>query len=239
MACSCSMRRPVATAETKTKPRQAVTDLSTLKFTVEPAPEWSALFKRSSGWFGADGIFAIPRNGQETAQTNQESETTFLFSDTLIGQVIGDSLPQGFTMVNNSVAILKGVKPREENIRFHWDEKPGGKPASVFVPKTPDSKPGEYFWLGDGFVNQALGNATYLFAYRMRNIETKGPFKFEEAGNVLIRIPAGSKPPYRNQQQMDTPFFITGEDPDSKGSLGAGILVNTKSAGAARPDGYV
>ena len=201
MACSCSMSRPVATGEIKTKPQQAVTDLTTLKFTVEPAPEWSSLFKRSSGWFGADGIFAIPENGQETAQTGQESETTFLFSDTLI--------------------------------------KPGGKPASVFIPNTPDSKPGEYFWLGDGFVNQALGNATYLFAYRMRYLESKGPFKFEEAGNVLIKIPAGSKPPYRNQQQMDTPFFITGEDPNRKGSLGAGILVNTKSAGAARPDGYV
>lgn len=237
LAFSCSPGRPAATAVTP-KPQQAAADLSTLKFTVEQAPEWSALFKRSSGWFGADGIFAIPQSGRETANPASQGETTFLFSDTVIGQIAGDSLPRGFSMVNNTVATLKGLQPEAENIRFHWDQKPDGKPAAVFVPQTPASKPGEYFWLGDGFVNQALGNATYLFAYRMRNVKGKGVFNFEEAGNVLIKIPAGSMPPYRDQQQMDTPFFIAA-DADRKGSLGAGIFVNTKEAGAPAPDGYV
>jgi hypothetical protein len=34
--------------------------LKSLTFTSEPAPEWTALMERTSGWFGADGIFSIP-----------------------------------------------------------------------------------------------------------------------------------------------------------------------------------
>lgn len=215
------------------------TSITELKFTIEEAPEWTALFHRTSGWFGADGIFAIPQNGREISSSDQESETLLLFSDTLIGEIEEDSLPNGFTMINNSVAALQGLAPKEENLVFHWDKKPDGKPAAIFVPNTPNSKPEDYFWLGDGFVNQALDNATYLFAYRIRNIKSDGPYNFEEVGNVLIKIPAGSKPPFRNQQQMDTPFYIRGEAPGTMGSLGAGIFVNTEGAGAPQPDGYV
>ena len=38
-------------------------DLTTLNYTIEEAPEWTSLFIRSSGWFGADGIYAIPSDG--------------------------------------------------------------------------------------------------------------------------------------------------------------------------------
>ena len=43
------------------------TDLNTLKFTVQEAKEWSELFLRRSGWFGADGIFAIPQDGVDSS----------------------------------------------------------------------------------------------------------------------------------------------------------------------------
>jgi len=33
------------------------------KYSVEAAPEWTNLFNRTSGWFGADGIFSIPLSG--------------------------------------------------------------------------------------------------------------------------------------------------------------------------------
>jgi hypothetical protein len=39
--------------------------LTTLNYKVEEAPEWTALLKRSSGWFGGDDIFTIPLNGKE------------------------------------------------------------------------------------------------------------------------------------------------------------------------------
>jgi hypothetical protein len=44
-------------------------NLTDLKFTVEEAPEWSALLKRNTGWFGGDGIYTIPLNGVEGKQS--------------------------------------------------------------------------------------------------------------------------------------------------------------------------
>src|SRR5690606_17825029 len=45
------------------------TDTINLSYTVEEAPEWSRLFDRTSGWFGADGIFSIPLHGVDNPQS--------------------------------------------------------------------------------------------------------------------------------------------------------------------------
>lgn len=223
-------RQPVAERDT------SVTEL---KFTVQEAPEWTTLFNRTSGWFGADGIFAIPVNGVDTAGAAADKETMLLFSDTLIGEVKdGKVAATDYKMINNSVAILKGVEPREESLTFYWDKDGAGHPKSVFVPGTPKSQPGDYYWLGDGFVNTAKNNDTYIFGYRVRNTGAE-TFGFQEVGNTLIIIPAGSKPPFRNQRQIDTPLYIPGTADSDYGSFGAGIFVNTKEAGAPDPDGYV
>ncbi|WP_303309589.1 DUF4185 domain-containing protein [Hymenobacter sp. BT730] len=226
-------------SQSKGQPQPANTDITTLKFTVEPAPEWTALFKRTSGWFGADGIFAIPKNGVDTPGSGKSTETMLIFSDTMIGDIKDGKLNPGQTMINNSVAVLKGGVPSTDNIRFYWDKDPNtGKHKSVFIPSTPNAQPGEYYWLGDGFVNTAKNNDTYIFGYRVKNTDAK-VFGFQEVGNALIVIPAGSVPPFKDQRQLDTPFFLPGSAPDDYGSLGAGIFVNTKEAGAPQPDGYV
>jgi hypothetical protein len=161
-----------------------------------------------------------------------------IFGDTMLGQIDGNQLRPGYKMIHNSVALLDGREPREKNIRFIWKKNSKGQPKSIFVPKTKNSKPGEYYWLGDGFVNKDLGNATYIFAYRIKDIGT-GAMAFREQGNALIKIPAGSKPPFADQQQMDTPLFIPGQSEVESGTFGAGIYVNTANAGARNPDGYV
>jgi len=213
------------------------TDLTTLKFTTEEATDWSNLFFRKSGWFGADGIFAIPENGVDTAGAGKTQETTLLFSDTMIGDIINDSLQPGFVMIHNSAAIIRGNKANKDSIQFYWNKKADGKPESTFIPNTPQSKPGDYYWLGDGFVNHAMNDATYVFAYRIHDTSAAA-FGFAELGNVLIKIPKGSKPPFKDQQQMDTPFFLGGTA-ETYGSFGAGIFVNTKEAGQVNADGYI
>ncbi|MDO7875863.1 DUF4185 domain-containing protein [Hymenobacter sp. ASUV-10] len=234
-ACSSNKSDPPG----KEAPQPTNTDITNLKFTVEAAPEWTALFKRNSGWFGADGIFAIPKNGVDAPGTARNTETMLLFSDTMIGDIKDGKLSPGYTMINNSVAILKGAQPTAENIEFYWDRDPAtGKHKSLFIPNTPAAQPGEYYWLGDGFVNTAKNNDTYVFGYRVKNINNQA-FGFQEVGNTLIVIPAGSKPPFRDQRQLDTPFFLPGSGPGDYGSLGGGIFVNTKEAGAPQPDGYV
>lgn len=213
------------------------TDLSTLKFSVEEATDWSNLLLRKSGWVGGDGIFAIPNDGVDTADAAKNQETMLLFSDTILGDIINDSIKPGFVMIHNTVAILKGGEPKKENIEFYWDKKSDGKPEAIFVPRTPNSQPKDYYWLGDGFVNHAMADATYIFGYRVRDTSAAS-FGFAEVGNTLIKIPKGSKPPFKDQQQMDTPFFLKAGS-DTYGSFGACIFANTKEAFSPNADGYI
>jgi hypothetical protein len=226
--CGCSNNNLV-TGKSAARP------LDSLNFTVELAGEWTSIFKRTSGWFGGDGIFVIPQNGNDNAPGDS---LTILFSDTMVGEIEGDSLKPGFVMTHNSVATTVGKEPGESAIKFHWDKKAGGAPESVFIPSTPATKPGDYYWLGDGFVNTELNNNTYIFGYRVKDIKVTSGFTFEQVGNTLIIIPKGSKPPYKEQRQMDVPFFIGGNDTNAV-SFGSAVFVNTTSAGARNPDGFV
>lgn len=214
------------------------TNIDSIRFTAEAAPEWSNLFKRKSGWFGGDGIFALVRSGNEAPGAAEKEEALIWFSDTMLGEIIGDSLQPGFSMINNSIGILQGGKPDSSAIRFHWDKDSQGKPAALFIPQTPATSAGEYYWLGDGFVNTAKNNNIYLFGYRIQNIPNQPVFGFKEMGNTMIIIPAGEQPPFPGKRQVDIPFWLN-RAVDSVGSFGAGILVNTKEGGAVNPDGYV
>ncbi|MBK0380829.1 DUF4185 domain-containing protein [Mucilaginibacter segetis] len=211
-------------------------NLTDIKFTVEAAPDWSALLKRQTGWFGGDGIYTIPLNGMEGEQAHANNKILFIFSDSMIGKVRNKTMVPGYKMIHNAYAILDGDKPDAAKMRFYWDRDSLGNAESVFIPNTPRTEKSDYYWLGDGFVNQANNNI-YIFGYRVRNV-SDGAFGFKEVGNTLIKIPAGDKPPYKNIQQEDTPLYITDES-GSFGSFGAGIYVNTKQASAPNPDGYI
>jgi hypothetical protein len=212
-------------------------DLTNIKFTVEAAPEWSALLKRDSGWFGGDGIYTIPLNGIRGKQAKSDDKVMFIFSDSMIGEIRDHTMAPGYKMIHNTVAILNGNKPQQANMRFYWDKNSAGKPESIFIPQTPKTQKGDYYWLGDGFVNQELGNAIYIFGYRVHNMSNEA-FGFKEVGNTLIKISAGSKPPFTTQKQMDTPFYLS-ENGGDYGSFGTGIFVNTRKAGVPNPDGYI
>jgi hypothetical protein len=212
-------------------------NLTNLKFTVEPASEWTSLFIRNSGWFGGDGIFALTRNGKEAPGSAEEDEAIIWFSDTMIGEIAGDSLQPGSVMINNSVAIVQNGRA-DSTVKFVWDKTPDNKPKSVFIPNTPATTSGDYYWLGDGFVNHKRNNNIHIFGYRIRTQQANNAFGFKEVGNTLITIPAGSQPPFHDKRQLDIPFFL-GKDVDSTGSFGAGVLVNTEEAGAPNPDGYI
>ncbi len=211
-------------------------NLTDIKFTVERAPEWSDLLKRNEGWFGADGIYTISLNGVEHRTAGSQQKVLFIFSDSMIGRVTDSTMLPGYKMIHNSVAYLAGNRPLGSQMQFYWDKDQKHEPESVFIPHTLKTAAGDYYWLGDGFVNQELGNAIYLFGYRVHNMSSDA-FGFKEVGNTIIKIPADSKPPYAGQKQMDTPFYL--DNGREIGSFGAGIYVNTAKAGAPAPDGYV
>ncbi len=206
------------------------------KFTVAAAPEWSNLFRRTSGWFGADGIFSIPVSGNDNA-TGENDSTLLLFSDTYIGEVKNGKPRPGTTMVNNTVAYVKGNTPDPANIHFYYKQSGSGKPETFFVPQTATAAKPQLFWLGDGFVNKELDNTLFIFGYKVERTGA-GVFDFTEPDVSIIAVPKGSRPPFSHQRQIATPLHIK-SDKLGEGNMGAGILVNTQWAGAPSPDGYV
>ncbi len=203
---------------------------------VKAHKEWNQLFIKNNGWFGGDGIFAIPLDGKEFVQATENTQSLILFSDTMIGTIKDSTVKPGdFSMIHNSVAILQGNKPVADKMEFYWTSQ-DGSPHAIFDPNTPMTKAGDYYWLGDGFVNTALDNTLFIFGYRIRNTD-HAVFGFEQVGTTLIAIPAGSNPPFEAHKQYDTPLFFENEGIET--TLGSAILVNTEAAGAPNPDGFV
>lgn len=206
---------------------------SELTYTVERATEWTEIFKREVGWFGGDGIFAIPLSGND----NDLSEgATFLFSDTMFGTIENGELQEGFSMVHNSVMDYDGTAISDQSVSFQVKMN-GEEPATLFVPEHQGPEGHDYYWLGDGFVNASDDHTLYLFAHRIRDTKDNSAFPFVELGTDLISIPKGSKFPYEDQKQMVIPY----SEDTGMGSVsyGVGLFENTKEAGASSPDGFV
>ena len=226
------VKSPAAIAQTK-----SAVDLEHLNYTIEEAPDWTNLFVVNSGngWFGADGIYLIPSDGARSKGGRASAKNMFIFSDSMVGEVNDGKLGPN-KMVHNTVAYFKGDEPKKENIDFHWATGEDGKPVSMFIPNTPSTVKGDYYWLGDGFYNTAT-HKTYIFGFRMHNMDTKDDWSFRQFGTTFVIMPNGSKAPFKDQQQMETPLFF--KDQGNDGSFSTGIFVNTKEAGAPSPDGYV
>jgi hypothetical protein len=227
---SCKKDAGSATVLPPERPDTAQTDLVNLKFTVEPAGDWSQLFNRTSGWFGGDGRFSIPLSGVDSIGAGQTGKTFLLFSDTQVGEINNGLLVPGWSIINNSVAVIEGNEPLPAKLNFFWKTTATNAPAAVFVPNTPLALPGDYFWLGDGFVNQALGHETTILCYKIRRVNSG--FGFAVMGSSIITIPAGGMPPFANFKQIDAPLFVEGDRIDNGYAFGAGIFVNTAEAGA-------
>jgi hypothetical protein len=198
-----------------------------------PAPEWTALFDRTSGWTGADGIFSVPANGVKTPGTAHTTTTTFLFADTVIGEVTpsGRRAP-GARIVNTTLATLRGGSPDPDRITFHW-RTVGGQPRALVEPQTPEAGSGTWYWNQDGVV---LGNTLHSLFLRLG--PAPGAFPFEVVGVALVSFPVGEGLP-TDIRQRDTPLFRPATPERGDIQFGAGILTNTVEAGAPRPDGYV
>ncbi|MCA0957606.1 DUF4185 domain-containing protein [Muricauda ruestringensis] len=206
------------------------------EFQASPAPEWTALMERTTGWFGADGIFTIPLDGIEN-QGDTDKETLFIFSDTYIGEVINNVPKPGNVMVNNTTAWMKGLEPKKSAIDFEYNLDSDGKPTSYFVPKNKNARDNEYFWLGDGFINHQKNNALYVFAY---HVHKTGPnvFDFEQTNVALLKVEEPTKEGIAASTQIATDLGFV-HPTEGRVYFGSGLFVNTKEANAPKPDGYV
>ena len=229
---SCHSKKPTEEGESN-----ETRDPYQFEFTTETASEWTDLFYRKSGWFGADGIFSIPLSGVDKPGNEGNERTLLIFSDTYIGEVENNKPLSGNTMVNNTVAYIQGIQPVKDSITFHYKTNANGAPQSFFIPDNENSTPEQYYWMGDGFINREMGDRLHLFAYHV-SMTGPGVFDFEVSNVSLLSIPDAEKPPFEDYQQLTTPLHIK-NDSLGEGDLGAGILVNTQWSGAPHPDGYV
>ena len=197
----------------------------------ETAPEWTNLFNRNQGWTGADGIYSIPLDGSEQYSENSAENTLFLFSDTFIGSVDDDSLRVNASLVNNTLGLLKGNFPLEEKIEFTWGGKGEAKPSAVFVPNTPESESGNWYWLMDGI---AIGDTVYVYGMRLR----KPPDPWEILGVSLISFCVDDSLNLIDVKQVDTPLMA--ESVDGKDIIiGQAIMPMTTVSGNPGADGYI
>jgi hypothetical protein len=204
-----------------------------LELSASPAPEWSALFNRTSGWTGADGIFSIPASGVDAPGTAHQTTTTFLFADTVIGEVLPDGRrAPGARIVNTTLATLQGGIPDTAAIAFHW-RTDGGEPVAIVDPETPAAGPSDWYWNQDGVM---IGNTLHSLFLRLG--PAGGAFPFEVVGVNHVSFPVTGGVP-EVVHQADTPLFRP--DTAERGNIqfGAGIMSNTAAAGAPFPDGYL
>jgi len=105
-----------------TSTAQKKVDLEHLKYTVEEAPEWTNLFIRSSGWFGADGIYAIPIDGARSKGGRPSSKNMIIFSDSMIGEINDGKLGPN-KMVHNTVALVNGDEPKKRKHQLYMGKR--------------------------------------------------------------------------------------------------------------------
>ncbi len=207
-------------------------DPQPLELAAVAAPEWTALFDRSSGWTGADGIFSVAADGVDAPGTASGTTTTFLFSDTAIGEVRPDGSRQSTRLINNTLAQLSGGAPDPSRIAFFWRIE-GNEPRAIVEPETPEAESDEWYWNQDGVV---IGGTLYSFFLRLG--PGAGGFPFEVVGVNLVSFPVGEGLP-SDVQQRDTPLFRPDQPGRGNIQFGAGLMANTAEAQAPHPDGYL
>lgn len=144
-----------------------------LKYSVEQEPEWTELFRRTSGWSGADGIFSY--------FDKKSKKTLFVFSDTWLGDVDPFSRKRkSMKMINNSMATLPGIRPDQSKIQFIWNK---SSDSSAFVPEKKKS----WYWLQDGFIYK--GNFYNFPMQIVKNPAGSEGFQFRTDSVHIIKVP--------------------------------------------------
>lgn len=192
------------------------------------ADEWTALFDRrgeKNTWLGADGFYTIPVDGNDSFGSAASGTKTFcIFSDTLMGTANSKGkLTYNAGMPSHTSALLTGNMPSKDAIEFIYGNGGNGTLGQHMF--------GQRLWLYDGFVS---GDALYIFAF-----PPSGDWKPERADLVKIPIKSNGELNYSRYRIMSNIEQLHYRDENYLYSFGMGVTVNTESAHAVNPDGYV
>ena len=141
------------------------------KYSVEPVPEYDALFYNEKGWTGADAVYSVAL---------ADNVTLWLYGDTWIGDIVGGK-HKNAAMVNNSIALQRGKDPSTASVKFFWRTTDEGKPAAFIKPTDGLG----WFWIFDGIV---ADGKLYLFLVQIIRTDQKGVFGFKHVGTWLGEV---------------------------------------------------
>ena len=139
---------------------------------VEELPQYDALFDRQQGWTGADGAYSAAL---------ADDEILWLFGDTWYGKV-REGRHVDAIIINNSIAIQRGLMPPGASVEFYSGRTPAGKPRAFVQPA--DGR--GWFWIYDGI---RLAKGLYLFLIQLKRTESPNSFGFTIVETWLGYVP--------------------------------------------------
>jgi len=155
-------------------------------FAVADAPSWEAVFQRTEGWTGADGI--------NTADL-LDGRILWIFGDTWIGDIQQGRHALNSGLVNNTLAVhekpkaINWMPPDSKAIRFVWGQ--SGQKNQAWIRPDPGDGPGWYWPAGNGLVvKDGSGNSRLLFfmSKLMRSPDSDEMWAFYRSGNMLVIV---------------------------------------------------
>ena len=190
------------------------------------ASEWTALFDRreKAGWLGADGIYSVALDGNDTfGSATADTNTFFIFSDTLMGlSSKSGKLTYNAGMPAQSSAIFNGNEAEGGTITFVYGNGGNGKLGQHMF--------GEHKWMLDCYVQDST---LYILGFPEQSWK---PTQID-----LISIPIRDGAPvygeYRETENVKELWHKIGDE--YLYAFGIGITASTAAAGATEPDGYI
>lgn len=203
------------------------------------APEWSAVFARTDGWTGSDGVFSIPMNGSERYVPG--TGTTFTFGDTLLDHIDPETMHRspGLHMIHNSSCFLPDSLPSAQRAAFSWGMNSQGDDSLLCPPATLLQDPAShgYYWPQDSIL---VGGVCYTFPFTVVDWP-EGPegFQFKVDGVATVCSPVvNGMVDFQRAEHYRSGLYWE----DGQGNCiyyGGCAFPNTKAGGAAEPDGYI
>lgn len=208
-------------------------------YSATAAPDWTALFDApyglNDGWSGADGVYAVPMNGDERFGSGHGAKTLILFSDSFVGRTNADGSRVGGTvMVNNTSAMLTGATPMASALQFNVRRNGEGGAVSMVAP----TEANQWYWPGDALVWKGK---VRMYASRMERLDGGGgAFDFKQAGVDLLTAPVTDAAPFMGSYTRRTlPLFAPRNGSLGEIAFGIATLPMTAEAGVANPDGFL
>jgi hypothetical protein len=155
-------------------------------FAAAEAPSWDAVFLRTKGWTGADGI--------NTADL-LDGRILWMFGDTWIGDIRQGRHAENSELVSNTLAVHEkpdagnGTPPDPKAVRFYWEQ--SGRKNQAWIRPDLAGGSGWYWPSGNGLmVKDAFGKYRLLF-FMNQLAQSPGSsemWAFYRSKNVLVIV---------------------------------------------------